>query len=87
MNKVLICSDNEETREKIKELLGNYREMIISDTTEQSFIVLKRADIDIIITDQNKVDTFQANTKEYPNLKCLPIKFPFNSDEILSMCK
>jgi len=82
MNKILICSENEDSREALKLILGDYRELILTDSIEQAKEIVKRTEIEIFFTDKDKiseVNQFLTNT----SIKTIAILRPIKKEEIL----
>ena len=53
MNKILICDADEGIRESLKLILGDYYELILTDSGEQSLECLKNAkDIRLVLIDE-----------------------------------
>jgi len=84
MSKILICSVEEVIREKLKEILANHYELILTDSLEQANDVIKNAEIKTMFVDKNNIDDFQSKNSA---VKVFPIEKPIKSDELLKACK
>jgi DNA-binding NtrC family response regulator len=77
--KVLICDDNEGTRESLKLILGDYYDIILTDNSEQCLECLKNSkDIGIVLLDikmpkVNKLELRELIKKNHPKQKIIGI--------------
>jgi len=77
--KILIVDDEEGIRESLKLILGDYYELILTDSSEQCLDCLAHsAEIDLVLLDikmpkVNGLDTLKAIKDQYPDLNVIMV--------------
>jgi len=77
--KILICSNDSNVREKIKLILNDKYELILSESMKMCPEIIENADISTFLTDEDV--TFDTS------VKIVPIEKPIRDEVILDACK
>jgi len=80
--KILISLEDEALRDKVKLILENHYELILTDSLEQCLDIVKNTDISTFIVDanQNALETIQKLSNHNPSIKIVAIA-NYNSEE------
>ena len=74
MNKILICSPDEKTRESLKGILADAYEMILCEDVDQCLYILDHASIKMVILDIESQETLKQITSLKPPIKIYIIR-------------